>query len=80
MAVRRIPSPARFDPPLRVDRLHQRHCGSSPNLFRIIDAGQARTVTYSHWLTPTNAVRIRNHGDTTAARSALNKVTVPAMA
>jgi hypothetical protein len=37
-------------------------------------------VTYIHWLTPTKAVRIRNHGDTIAARSALRSVTVPAIA
>ena len=47
---------------------------------RTSDAGQAPTTTYSHWLTPTKAVSSRNHGETSAASSALSSVTVPASA
>lgn len=45
-----------------------------------MEAGQERTVTYIHWLTPTKVVRIRNHGETTALKKALSRVTDPAIA
>src|ERR1700676_369119 len=47
---------------------------------RISDAGHAPNSTYSHWLTPTNAVSSKNHGETSAASAADSRVTLPASA